>query len=269
MKLLRAIFGLIIILLVIGVLARNFIVKAAVEQGFKAYSGLPLTMGGLNIGLKNTLLDIDDLKVYNPSGFPEDLMVSVPDIYADYSLSDLMKGNIYLKDVRFHLNEFIIVKNKDGKTNLDSLKALMQPKEGAQQKKEGPSKQKGELKIDNLSLRIDRVIYKDYSAGGEPMVQTFDVNLNEKYSNIEDLNAVISLIVFKALFKTPIAALSGFDLNGLTSGLTGTLKSSTKLATDAVKSAEDILGNTTGGIKDTAETLKDKAKGLKKIFGKD
>lgn len=270
MKFLKRIFGLIILLLVVAVFARNFIVKFGAEQAVKKLTGLPLKMEGLSIGLKNTNVDIDDLKLYNPPDFPEKLMANVPDIYVDYNLPDLIKGNIHLNEIRFHLNEFIVVKNKAGQTNLDSLKALQQPKkEGAPKKKEEPAApKKTDVKIDNLSLRIDRVVYKDYSVGNEPKIQTFDINLNENYTNIQNLNAVVSLIVFKALFKTPIASLSGFDLNGITGGLTDTLKSSTKAATDAVKDAKGILGDTTGNLKGTADSLKDKAKDLKGLFKK-
>ncbi|MGE0268954.1 MAG: hypothetical protein AB7S78_10930 [Candidatus Omnitrophota bacterium] len=278
MKFLKRIFGLVIILLVIAVFARNFIVKIGAEQAVKKLTGLPLKIEGLSIGLKDTNVDIDDLRLYNPSNFPEKLMANVPDIYIDYNLPDIIKGNIHLNEIRFHLNEFVVVKNKSGQTNLDSLKAL-QPakKEGAPKKKEEPSEQKKvDVKIDNLSLRIDRVVYKDYSVGNEPKIQTYEVNLNESYKNIENLNAVVSLIVFKALFKTPIAALSGFDLNGITGELTDTLKTSTKMATDAVKDAKGILNNTTGNLKETtenlkgtADNLKDKAKSLKGLFNKE
>lgn len=278
MKLLKKLFGLLILLLIVAVFARNFIVKAGAEQAVAKITGLPLKIEGLNIGLKTTNIDIDDLKLYNPSNFPERMMANVPDIYVDYNLTDIVKGKIHLEEIRFHLNEFIVVKNKDGQTNLDSLKALQQTKKAGEAKKKqepAPSK-KMDVQIDNLSLRIDRVVYKDYTAGDEPKVQTFNVNLNENHTNIQDLNAVVSLIVFKALVGTPIAVLSGFDMNSLAGGLTDTLKSSTKIATDAINDAKGMLDTTTGdlkatteNLKGTADNLKEKAKSLKGLFKKE
>ena len=277
MKLFKKVLGLLIILLIIAVFARNFIVKIGAEQAVTRLTGLPLKIEGLDIGLKSTNVDIDDMKIYNPSNFPEKTMANVPDIYIDYNLTDILKGKLHLEEIRFHLNEFIVVKNKAGQTNLDSLKALQQPKkEGEVQKKEPAAKKKMEVQVDNLSLRIDRVIIKDYSVEGEPKIQTFEINLNENHTDIDNLNAVVSLIVFKALFKIPSTALLGIDLNGIAGGLTDTLKSSTKIATDAVKDAKGMLEDTTGSLKGTAEnlkgtadTFKDKAKSLKGLFNKE
>lgn len=146
MKLLKKLLFLIVFLLVVLVLARNYVVKIGAEQFVKQQTGLPLKMEGINIGLVDTKIDIDDLKLYNPPNFEEKLMVNIPDIYVDYNLPEIIKGNIHLNEIRFHLNEVIIVKNKAGQTNIDALKALQQPKqEGDAPKKEEP-KPKAEKK---------------------------------------------------------------------------------------------------------------------------
>ena len=71
----------------------------------------------------------------------------------------LLKKKVHLKEVRIHLNEFVIVKNKDGEVNLDKLKAVKkEPAEGTARKKETPppKAQQGKMQIDLLSLKIGK-----------------------------------------------------------------------------------------------------------------
>jgi hypothetical protein len=76
-----------------------------------------------------------------------------------------------------------------------------------------------------IELKIGKVVYKDYSRGTEPFVQEFNVNLNERYSNITDPYKLVSLIVVKALWNTTIASLANFNLDGLKGTISDTLSS--------------------------------------------
>lgn len=261
MKLLKKLLFLVIFLLVVLVLARNYVVKLAAEQIVKQQTGLPLKMEGLNIGLVDTKIDIDDLKLYNPPNFDEKLMVNIPDIYVDYNLPEIIKGNIHLNEIRFHLNEVLIVKNKAGQTNIDALKALQQPKqEGEAPKEEKPKaeKKKGKEYIDVASLRVDRITYKDYSGEGEPKIITKDIGFNKTYKKIDSFNKLVALIVVDA---TVSAGLS--DLVNITSA-------AQMLGDDLLNQAGDKIQAVTGGLLKGTGSISDKAKGgLKNLFNKE
>jgi len=244
---------LVILVVVVAGLSfgKNMIAKIAVERGVEMITGLQLRMAGLNIGILKTLVNIDGLVLYNPKGFEDRVMVDMPNIYVDYDLPAILKGKVHLYNMKINLREFIVVKNKDGKLNIDSLKVVQAQKEGKkpQEKDKGKAPQ---MQIDNLELKIGKVIYKDYSAGGKPSVREFNVNINEKYTNIKDPYSLVSIIVVRALMNTAIASLTNFDLGGLSNTVTGTLSNATRLAADTAGKATRIVGETSKAVTETA-----------------
>ena len=263
----------ILAILVVLSFAKDIIVKTSVEKGVELVTGLPLKMRSLNVGIVRTLLGIRDLTLFNPKGYPDKIMLSMPEIYVDYNLPDIIKGKIHLEEVRIDMKEFIVVKNKQGELNLDSLKVVQAQQEGKapqeQAKKEGKGKAP-EMQIDTLELKVGKVIYKDYSRGGAPSVKEFDVNLNEKYENITDPYSLVSLIVVKTLMNTTIARLADFDLKGLQGTVSDTLATAQQAATEAAAQTKEVLmqtkQQTEATVKETTETIKKTADDLKKSF---
>ena len=83
----------VIFILFIG---RNTIIKASIENGTRIVTGLKLTMKSLNIGVMNTLVGIKDIKLHNPKGFKDKVMLDMPEIYVDYNLPDIFKDTIWV-----------------------------------------------------------------------------------------------------------------------------------------------------------------------------
>ncbi len=224
---------------------KNFIVKTAVTATVKAMTGLKLTIGDLNIGVVKTLVGINDLKLYNPSGFTDNIMIDLPQALVDYDLKAFFNKKIHLEKVLLNLKEFIVVKNKDGALNLDSLNAVQAAKEDESSAQKKTTQVKGkmpEIQIDLLELKVGKVIYKDYSQGGSPRIREYNLNLDEKFENITNLQDFARLIIVRALARTPIASLADFDLGALSKGLDSTLKDTQIIIKDgAVKKTADIL----------------------------
>jgi hypothetical protein len=128
---------------------------------------------------------------------------------------------------------------------LDSLKAVQWSKEAKEEKPKEESKMP-EIQIDVFHLKIGRVLYKDYSGGGKPQVNEFEIGLDEKYENITNPQALASLIITKALMNTTIAKLTNFDLGSLQQDVTGVLKLGTSAATEVVGEAAGTLGEVAG-----------------------
>ncbi|MBI4116008.1 MAG: hypothetical protein HY447_05505 [Candidatus Omnitrophica bacterium] len=261
-----------IMLIVIGgfLLARNVIAKAAVENGVRFITGLKLNMQSLDIGLAGTSLGIQDLRIFNPQGYQDKIMLDMPEIYVNYELKPFFQKRVHLEEIRVHLKEFVIVKNEKGELNLDSLKAVRSQKREAIAEKSGKpkAKEKGkapDIQIDEFKLRIEQVYYKDYSRGGKPSVKKFNINLSESYSNITDPNAIVNLIVVKALMSTGLATLTNFDVSLLQSSLYDTLGSSRRIAAEAVTSAQGTLGLTAEQAKELIGSAPDD---LKETAGK-
>ncbi len=260
--------------LIVLFFGKNMIIKTSVSTGVKAMTGLKLSIRSMNVGVFKSLLGINELQLHNPSGFEDDLMMDLPEIYVDYNLGAFMGGKVHLEEVRLNLREFLVVKNADGQLNLDSLRVVKEDGEEEVEKDDG-KKEKSEmpdLQIDLLEMKIGKVIYKDYTKGTPPKEKVFNVNIDERYENITDPQSFVRLIILKALKNTTIASLTNFDLGKLQSGISGTVKKTAEIAQEAtgkaIEAGKNIVngaaGETVGKAaeagKDAGEKVKDAAK---------
>ncbi|MBN3040625.1 MAG: hypothetical protein JW867_05815, partial [Candidatus Omnitrophica bacterium] len=128
-------------------------------------------------------------------------------------------------------------------------------------KKDTKESKAPEIAIDLLVLKVGKVVYKDYSGKGDPLVKEFKININEKFENITDPQSLARLILQRCLLKTTIANLTGFDLDALKgqaseviSGATEAAKKSADQAKEAAKEAADKakkeLEGATEGVKE-------------------
>lgn len=240
---------------------KNMIIKTSVSAGVKAMTGLKLSIESMNVGVFKSLIGINELKLHNPQGFEDDLMIDLTEIYVDYNLGAFMGGKAHLEEVRLNLKEFLVVKNADGQLNLDSLKVVKET-EGEEVEKDDEKKEKTEmpdLQIDLLDMKIGTVIYKDYSKGTPPKERVFNVNINERYENITDPQSFVRLIILKALKNTTIASLTNFDLEKLQSGISGTVKKTAEMAQVAKDRAIEAGKDASEKAKETAEETVGKA----------
>jgi hypothetical protein len=265
------VFG-ILILLFIG---KNMIIKTSVTTGVKAMTGLKLNIRSMNIGVFKSLISINGLQLHNPQGFEDDVMIDLPEIHVDYNLGAFMKGKTHLEEVRLHLKEFIVVKNEAGELNLNSLKVVKaaedDEKGGTEETEKGDSEKEKtkmpDIQIDLLALKIDRVIYKDYSKGGSPKVKEYNVNIDERYVDITDPQSLGRLIIVKALKNTTIARLANFDIGTLQKGLAETVRKTAAKAMEtqakAVEAGHDLIEEKTS---ETAKEAIEKASDAIKKF---
>jgi len=243
-------------------IAKNMIIKTSVTTGVRAVTGLKLSIRSMNVGVFKSLIGINELQLHNPQGFEDKLMVDLPEIYVDYNLGAIMGGKAHLEEVRLNLKEFIVVKNEAGELNLDSLRVVKEAEEVEESEKSDPGKEKTEMpdiQIDLLELKIDKVIYKDYSKGTPPKEKVFNVKIDEQYENITNPQSFIRLIIFKALKNTTIASLTNFDLGKLQSGISGTVKKTTEMAQEATDKALEAGKNASENARKTAVESVEKA----------
>jgi len=258
-------FLILLIVLVAVVIAKDALIRLGVEAAVKKVTGLPLKIDSLKVGLTTTKIDIRGLRVFNPPGFEAEPMIDIPLIYVDYSIMELLTGKIHLNDVRVEVHEFVAVVSKEGALNLNYLKTLQEkiPTGKPGEKPKEPQKAMP-VQIDNLFLKFDRVVKKDYSKGGEPVVKEFPIGIEQEYKDIKDLNVVIGVIVFKAVTQIGMSNLPGLNkvnFGALDSVVSGTLKGATE-------SGKKLLKETSGSLQKTEDTLKDTAGKITDIFKK-
>ncbi|MGD9015578.1 MAG: hypothetical protein PVI33_06110 [Candidatus Omnitrophota bacterium] len=243
MKKIKIIIIGLLILCVSIIISKNIIAKSALSAGIKAITGLRLSMQSMNVGIIRSLIDIKEMQLYNPPGFKDALMVNMPEIYIDYDLGAFLKKRVHFEEVRINLKDFIVVKNEEGQLNLDALN-VVKVKRGTQ-----PAQKKAkmpEIQIDELRLKIGRVIYRDYSRGAPPVEREFNLNIDEHHKNITDAYTLGSLIIVKALKNTAIRKLINFDLGTLQQGIIDT-------AQKALETSKETLNQTVQAVEQTIE----------------
>lgn len=179
----------VIAILSLGVI-KDGIIKTAVTVAATQVTGAPVRIGGFSLSIIGQRVAISGFKMYNPEGFPKGILVDLPKINITYDLGSLFKKKLHLADVEIELKEIVLQKNKEGKFNVDELKV-------ARQEKEQRGKPSGQMpmQIDIIKLGIGRIILKDYSAGKEPAVKVYDINIRKSYKNITSAQQLAALIL--------------------------------------------------------------------------
>jgi hypothetical protein len=255
MKKLLTVLAVVVVAVFALSLAKDVIIKAAIEKGVDAVTGLRLSIGSIHVGILKNVVDIKNLRLANPSGFPDPTMIDMPEIYVDYDLKAIMGGTVHLRQARLALKELVVVRNKGGQLNLNSLKSIKTPA----QTKAGPQAAVGKapkMRIDLLALSIGKVVYKDYSFGAAPIVKEFNIDFNETYTNIDDPVTLVNLIVVKALMKTNIASLANFDLGSLQGSVGASLANAQRTAMAAVANMQGAAASAQGAVKSATEQAK-------------
>lgn len=241
---------------------KNVVAKAALIGGVKAAAGLDVAVRQVDVGLWNTAIGIRGLQLANPSGFPDRVMVDLPELYVNYRLLPFLRGRVHLEEVRLQLRELVVEKNAQGQLNLTAIPAVRQAQAHPAGASAPPAKAPP-LQIDLLRLQIGTVTYKDYTAGPAPRVQTFRVNLDERYEHITHPEALASLIIVKALATTSIAQLAHFDVGALRGQAQEALRGAVGLAAQTLGSAAG-LGHEAG--EEAARTADKTLKAFKKLL---
>jgi len=210
----------IIVLVVVIILGfslfRDVLLKSLIGTVATGVTGAPTQIGGFSLSLLKQTVKISDFKMYNPAGFPRDILVDIPKIAVSFNAAALLKGKVHVKQVDFELKEVGMVKNKEGKLNVDSLKVIEEQKaETAEKEKKKPAKEMA-IQIDLANLAIGRIVSKDYSVEGPPAIKVYDVNLNKSYKNITSVQQLAALIGSEPLKAAGIQGLKVYGVAMLT-----------------------------------------------------
>lgn len=242
-----------VLAILIGIVAlgfvKNILLQGALSAGISGAAHAPVSIGYTDVSVFSGKITIRNLQVRNPAGFRERLMLDIPLVSIDADPSSFLQGRARFEEVRLNLKEVVVVKNKEGKLNIDAAKPTQAEKE-ASKKKAAQTKKEGKppkLMIDKLTLSIGRVVYKDYTHGGEPAVQTFEINIKDRvYTHIEDPSAIVSVIMVEALTRTTLSRLAGLDVSGFKDGALGAISGGLGLVGDGAQGfeekAKDLLG---------------------------
>lgn len=202
---------------------KNYLAKFAIEKGVNSSIGLNLKLKKCVVEIKETSFQLKGIQLENPVGFSDKYMFEAPEIYVNYTIMPIFKKLIHLEEIRFDLDTLIIVKNEKGQLNLASLiperssqdnntdKTGPQPEPTQQPKKKGKP---FDIKVDKALLKINKIIYKDYSKDGEPKVKEFNIGIYETFENVEGYEELTTMIIQRILLKTALSNVADVDISG-------------------------------------------------------
>ncbi|MFH1690984.1 MAG: hypothetical protein ABIC68_00220 [Candidatus Omnitrophota bacterium] len=205
MKKFLIIIGIITAIIITLNVFKNEIIKAVVDGAATKALGTEVNIGSFSFKILTQTIDIKNLEIENPKGFPKENFINIPLIHVVYDLNDLLQKKIHLKELEVNLKELTIVKNKDKQLNVDAL-AVAQPAENKKEKKD--KKEAAEaipMQIDTLILSVGKIIHKDYSVGSQPQIKIINVDFKKKtYKNITSAQQLTSLIITECLKEAGI-----------------------------------------------------------------
>ncbi|MFH0941145.1 MAG: hypothetical protein V1840_04755 [Candidatus Omnitrophota bacterium] len=221
-RLIRSLIFLAFLLVIVLFVFRERILKSAVQLTVSHVTGFGVDLDSLKVGIFRPVVDIRGLKVNNPSVYSDRVMLDLPQLYARYVPSEILKGNIDISELTVTLKEFSVIKNADGTTNVGELKGMGGVKEEGPKKSASPSK-KTNVHIGLLRLKLGRVLYKDNSIQ-PPSVKLYNLNINKEFHDISDLRSVVRLIVAESLLKADLKDLTDVPVKKLVADTTATLE---------------------------------------------
>ena len=269
----KKIISIVLIVLLCGTIVKDFIVKNIITSVGSKIVGAKIEMGGFSLGLLTQKVRMTRLKLYNPPGFPNEPMVDLPEVRVDFDTIAFLQGKLHARLVVFNMKEMVVVRNKEGKLNVDSLKIIEDQKAAVEAKKKEktsePEKQMG-LSIDVLKLNVERVILKDYTKGEPPAISAFEVALKDKeFKDITSAQQMITLVMFQAMAPTAIqsaamyAAATVLGVGFLPAGIVGMIVAKDDSAVEFKHSFDKVYSAALKFLQEQGEIKsEDKASGM-------
>ena len=235
-------------LALLAFLLRNFLVRKGLEATVTGVTGFPLAIDDFDLGLLDSKVDVKGLHLTNPPGFEDPRCFSARRLAADIELSTAFGKELHIEDLDLDIEEVVVVRNVKGETSLDRLAALGGDKKDGKDGKPapaGPPAEEKKWRCDRFHLRIDRVLFLDYSnmRHGKPKQEVYDLKVDETFQGITGPGAVIRIVVLKVLAGTPIR-LANATVETLSDGLEDALDGAVKGVGGVVKG----VGSTLEGI---------------------
>jgi uncharacterized protein involved in outer membrane biogenesis len=155
---------LVIVLLVGFVVLKDPVVKAIAEHNLRAETGMDARISKLEVNFGSPTVNLEGLKLYNPPEFGGSTFIDLPELRVEYATDDIMDRKLHFKTLRINLAEVHIVKNKQGKTNLEMLEENGKAKKrDAEKRKKTDSPGVDFGGVDTLYLTIGRIRITDES----------------------------------------------------------------------------------------------------------
>lgn len=268
----KKLFLAVLVLIIAAVVFKDAVLKTAIGVGTSQLTGASASIEHFSLSVLKQKVSIKGFQISQPQGFPAGTFVDIPEVSVSFNVPELLRGRMYFPAVVVNLKEMVVIKNSDGKLNVDAMK-FAQKKEAPAGSKKGTEKQPGQmppLKIDILTLTVGGVVVKDYTKGSDPTVVAYDAGIKDKvFRDINSAEQLAALIMVQAMGPTAIksagiyAAATALGVAFLPAGVAGVLLGDDNSAADYPVSLEAAYQASVAVLKQMGQvSSENKEKGL-------
>jgi hypothetical protein len=189
-----------VVLIVAFVLLRDQILREVVETQLSRGMGMEVTIGSLSTKLTRPIVTAKNVVIYNTAAFGGGPFLDIPDLHLEWSADARGRADLHFKVARVNIQQFNIVENKEGRTNITDISAALQKVHTVNTNEPGV-RFNG---IDTLNLSVGNVRYINLRRPE----RTQEMNLalqNEIVQNVRTWDDMAGLL-FKILIR------AGFNL---------------------------------------------------------
>lgn len=182
---------------------KDQIIRVALTVQMTKIVGAPVHIGGFSLSFLKKNVRIKGFKIYQPAGYSQEVLLDLETVNIDYDLEALLQKRLHLPLVAVRLRELVVIKNRDGKLSVDALGVAQ--KEGKASSSKPATQAVMPMRIDVLKLDLGRVVSKEYDSKGNPIINTFDINIKDKtYQNITSTKQLIGLLLIESMKASAI-----------------------------------------------------------------
>lgn len=199
---LKIIIGLLLVIALIAMIA-NSMVQKAIRRTVLNTTGFDIEIGRLHIGLFEPVVEVTAAQLINPEDFPEPTAMEIKTLRVVYDLKSLWSQEVHFREILVDVPRAILLIREDGESNLLRLgKRVIESKESKPQDKEPevstktePKSSERKIRVDVLTLRLDRVEMRRYREETErPEVKEYKITLDRTATDVTDLSTVNAMI---------------------------------------------------------------------------
>lgn len=215
------------------IIAKHVRVKDLVEKEIEQCLGINVTISDIKFSPFFARISMKGIIIHNPQGFAEDELAYLEYLHFSFDpIEVFIKPNPYIYLTAVDLKRLNIIKNKNGKINLKELGAVMG--------EAGKNAPKPPFQFAVVVLSVGEVKYIDES-GPSRKETKYVIDMKEvTFVGLKDENAVVKMIIYKAIEHTDIGKLINLTIVPVFSSISNTMGSAWGTAKVGAKSVWEI-----------------------------